>query len=154
DALVTVDGRPAGFTPTVIANVPIGWRKVRVSLRGYEPVDLDVHVDADRQAAPPEIKLEPIREVTAVSRYQQAVSDAPSSLTIIANEELRAFGYPTIADALRGVRGFSISNDRNYSSAGVRGLGQPEDYGNRLLVLSDGQSLNDNIDYSSAIGND
>src|SRR6185295_18847135 len=39
-----------------------------------------------------------------------------------------------------------------YPSAAVRGLGQPEDYGNRLLVLSDGQSLNDNIDNASSIG--
>ena len=35
----------------------------------------------------------------------------------------------------------------------MRGIGQPEDYGNRLLVLADGASLNDNIDNASAIGN-
>jgi outer membrane receptor for ferrienterochelin and colicins len=92
--------------------------------------------------------------VTAVSRYDEAIDDAPSSVSVISGAELRAFGYPTIADALRGVRGFAISNDRAYPSASVRGLGQPEDYGNRLLVLSDGQSLNDNINNSSTIGSD
>ena len=36
----------------------------------------------------------------------------------------------------------------------VRGLGQPGDYGNRVLILSDGASLNDNLLDSSYIGSD
>jgi outer membrane receptor protein involved in Fe transport len=151
-ALVTVDGKPSGFTPTVIQNVAAGRRHVRVSFRGAKPVDMDVDVVPGRQAAPPEVKLTPLREVEAVSRYKESIDDAPSSVSIISREEILAFGYPTIASALQGVRGFSISNDRAYVSASVRGLGQPDDYGNRLLVLSDGQSLNDNIDNASAIG--
>src|SRR5262249_40984774 len=51
-------------------------------------------------------------------------------------------------------RGVSISNDRAYVSIGIRGLGQPNDYGNRLLVLSDGASLNDAILASSYVGSD
>jgi outer membrane receptor protein involved in Fe transport len=152
-ALVTVDGKPSGFTPTVIPAVAAGRRKVRVTLRGHAPVEIEVEVLPNRQAQPDEIKLVPLREVIAVSRYKETLDDAPSSVSIISGEEIRAFGYPTIADALHGVRGFTISNDRAYASAGVRGLGQPEDYGNRLLVLADGQSLNDNIDNGSAIGN-
>src|SRR6185369_16450932 len=69
-------------------------------------------------------------------------------------QELRAFGYPTIAESLKGLRGVSISNDRVYASAGIRGIGLPNDYGNRLLVLSDGQALNDNLLNSSYIGSD
>ena len=38
--------------------------------------------------------------------------------------------------------GGGVSNDGAYYSAGIRGLGEPNDYGNRLLVLSDGASLN------------
>ena len=34
-------------------------------------------------------------------------------------------GYPTLADALHGVRGFTISYDRAYASASVRGIGLP-----------------------------
>lgn len=153
-ALITVDGQPAGFTPSVIQNVPVGRRHVHVALHGHLPADLEVEVQADRQAQPAPVRLEPVHEVEAVSRYKEDVDDAPSSVTVISGEELRAFAYPTIAEALRGVRGFTISNDRAYPSASVRGLGQPEDYGNRLLVLSDGQSLNDDIDGSSHIGSD
>jgi outer membrane receptor protein involved in Fe transport len=152
-ALVTVDGKAAGFTPVVIPNVPAGRRKVRVSLRGYAPVEIEVDVAPGRQAQPDEIQLVPLREVTAVSRYQETIEDAPSSVTIISREEIEAFGYPTIASALEGVRGFTLSYDRAYASASVRGIGQPEDYGNRLLVLADGASLNDDIDNASAIGN-
>ena len=151
-ALIKVDGQPAGFTPGVIQNVPVGRRKIDVSLHGYVPAHLLVDVQADKQAQPPLVTLPPVHEVTAASRYSEDIDDAPGSVTIISGEEIRAFGYPTIADALRGVRGFTISDDRAYPSASVRGLGQPEDYGNRLLVLADGQSLNDNIDNASHIG--
>ena len=151
-AVVQVDGKPVGFTPVVIEGVAAGKRHVRVEKHDFEPANLDVEVEPDKQARPPEVQLTPRREVIAVSRYRESLDDAPSSVTILSGDEIRAFGYPTIADALRGVRGFAVGTDRAYASAGVRGLGQPDDYGNRLLVLSDGQSLNDNVANSSAIG--
>ncbi|MFO0755244.1 MAG: TonB-dependent receptor [Byssovorax sp.] len=153
-ALVTVDGKAAGFTPVVIPAVPAGKRRVEVSLRGHTTVKIDADVQAGRQLPLENLDLKPLREVTAVSRYAEKVDDAPSSVSIVDAQELRAFGYPTIAEALRGLRGVTISNDRVYASAGIRGLGQPNDYGNRLLVLSDGQALNDNLLNSSYIGSD
>jgi outer membrane receptor protein involved in Fe transport len=153
-AKVEIDGRPMGFTPTVIQNVPVGRRRVRVSLRGFEPVEREVTVAADEQAALTGIELSPIRQVAAVSRMSEDADEAPSSLTIIDGREIRAFGYPTIAEALRGVRGVSLNDDRAYVSAGIRGIGDPNDYGNRLLVLSDGLSLNDNLLNSSYLGTD
>lgn len=153
-ALITVDGRPMGFTPAVLREVPAGRRRLRVALRGYAPVEIPVEVRAGEQAEAPPITLEPLREVTAVSRTAERIDDAPSSVTILDGRELRAFGYPTVMEALRGVRGVALSNDRAYGSASIRGLGQPNDYGNRLLVLSDGQALNDNLLNSAYIGSD
>jgi outer membrane receptor for ferrienterochelin and colicins len=153
-ALVTVDGKPAGFTPTVIQGVSAGRRKVVVSLRGYAPFETSAEVKVGQQASLENLELKPLREVTAVSRYAEKIDDAPSSVSIIDAQELRAFGYPTIAESLRGLRGVTLSNDRVYASAGIRALGQPNDYGNRLLVLSDGQALNDNLLNSSYIGSD
>jgi outer membrane receptor protein involved in Fe transport len=95
-----------------------------------------------------------VREVQAVSRVTEDIDLAPSSLSIIDGRELRAFGYPTIASALRGVRGVYVSNDRTYESAGIRGIGEPNDYGNRLLVLQDGLGTNDDLLNSSYIGTD
>ena len=153
-AAVYVDGVYRGTTPSVIANVSVGSRHVKISLHGYATIERDVDVAANKQTELLDLKLEPLHEVQAVSRVTEKVEDAPSSLTIIDGRELRAFGYPTIAESLRGVRGFYLSNDRAYWSAGVRGIGEPNDYGNRLLVLSDGASLNDDLVNSSYIGSD
>lgn len=154
DALVEIDGRPSGFTPSVIQNVAVGSRKVRVSLRGFTPIEREIEVKSNQESQLLDLRLTPLRQVSAVSRYAEAIEDAPSSVTIIDGQELRAFGYPTIGESLRGIRGFSLSNDRAYVSAGIRGLGEPNDYGNRLLVLNDGASLNDNLLNSSYIGSD
>jgi outer membrane receptor for ferrienterochelin and colicins len=154
EALVEVDGRPMGFTPAVLQNVAVGKRRVRVSLRGYTAIERDVEVKTGEQSQLIDLSLTPLREVAAASRFAESIEDAPSSVSIIDGQELRAFGYPTIAESLRGIRGFYLSNDHSYASAGIRGLGEPNDYGNRLLVLSDGQSLNDNLLNSSYIGSD
>jgi outer membrane receptor protein involved in Fe transport len=154
DALVEVDGGPEGFTPAVIPNVPVGQRRVRVSLRGYQPVTRTVDVQQGQQTLIDDIRLVPLREVSAASRTTQNVEDAPASVTIISSQELEAFNYPTIYEALRGVRGFALTFDSIYGNAAVRGLGQPNDYNNRMLLLSDGATLNENILYSPFIGYD
>jgi outer membrane receptor for ferrienterochelin and colicins len=154
DALVTVDGKSMGFTPAVLQNVPVGKRRVQVQLRGFATFDTTVDVRPSQQADLGDIVLQPAREVAAVSRQTETIDDAPSSVTIIDRREIAAFGYPTIAEALRGVRGLTLSTDHAYSAVSIRGVGQPADYGNRLLVLADGQSMNDNILSSSYIGSD
>ncbi|WP_437783638.1 TonB-dependent receptor domain-containing protein [Sorangium sp. So ce1097] len=154
DALVEIDGRPMGFTPSVIQGVPVGRRRVRVSLRGFAPVERTIEVTAGQQAELRDLAMEPLREVTSASRVLERVEDAPASVSVIDQQELRAFGYPTIAEALRGTRGVYLSNDHVVYSAGIRGLGEPLDYGNRLLVLSDGHSTNDNTLNASFVGSD
>ncbi|KYF65571.1 TonB-dependent receptor domain-containing protein [Sorangium cellulosum] len=154
NALVEIDGRPMGFTPSVIQGVPVGRRRVRVSLRGFAPVERTLEVTAGQQAELRDLTMEPLREVSSASRVLERMEDAPASVSVIDQEELRAFGYPTIAEALRGTRGVYLSNDHVVYSAGIRGLGEPLDYGNRLLVLSDGHSTNDNTLNASFVGSD
>jgi len=154
DAIVEIDGKASGFTPAVIQNVAVGKRKVLVTLRGYAPIEREIEVKANQQARLLDIKLVPLRQVAAASRFTESIEDAPSSVTIIDGQEIRAFGYPTLWEALRGIRGVSLSNDRTYQSAAIRGLGEPNDYGNRMLVLSDGAVLNDNLLNSTFIGTD
>lgn len=154
DAIVEVDGKSVGFTPAVIQNVAVGDRKVRVTLRGYTAVERQIAVKANQQTQLLDLKLVPLRQVAAASRFTENIEDAPSSVTIIDGQELRAFGYPTIAEALRGTRGIALSYDRVYASAAIRGLGDPRDYNNRLLVLQDGTVMNDNILAASFIGSD
>ncbi|MFT3699793.1 MAG: TonB-dependent receptor [Kofleriaceae bacterium] len=147
NALVEIDGEPRGFTPTVIANVPIGKRKVRISLSGYEPVERDVEVKASAQTDVRDVPLATLRQVSAASRETESIEDAPASVSIITAQELEAFAYPTVLEALRGTRGVSPTFDSIYGNITVRGLGQPNDYTNRLLVLSDGMTLNENVLY-------
>ncbi|WP_437967609.1 TonB-dependent receptor [Sorangium sp. So ce260] len=141
DALVEVDGKPMGFTPAVL-NVQSGQRRVRVSLRGFRPVEQVANVVASQQTRI-DISLRQLEEVEAASRSTEAVEDAPGSVTIIPGQELRAMGYPTVAEALRGVRGVYTTYDGAYTFAGIRGINLPGDFGNRMLTLLNGHSMND-----------
>ena len=152
DALVEVDGRAMGFTPAVL-NVPVGARRVRISMPGFRPIEREVTVRHDGQERV-DVALTRYEEVSAASRAAESVEDAPSSVSIISSQELRAMGYPTIAEALRGVRGVFLSDDRSYDAVGFRGFGRPGDYGNRVLVLVDGHPTNDDWVNSSYVGYD
>lgn len=76
--------------------------------------------------------------ISTASKYNQTMNEAPASVTIITSEDIERYGYRTLEDVFAGVRGFYISNDRNYSYVGVRGFGRPTDYNNRILLLIDG----------------
>jgi len=93
-----------------------------------------------------------IDSVSGVSGFKQKVTEAPASVTIITAEEIQRYGYRTLADILRNVRGFYVSSDRNYSYLGVRGYGLPGDYNSRITLLIDGHRLNDNIFDAALIG--
>src|ERR1700720_4037648 len=86
-----------------------------------------------------------IDSVYGASGFKQKVTEAPASVTIITSEEIQMYGYRTVADILRNVRGFYVTYDRNYSYLGVRGYGPSGDYNSRIAVLVDGHRLNDNI---------
>jgi outer membrane receptor for ferrienterochelin and colicins len=86
-----------------------------------------------------------VESVYAASRHQQKVTEAPASITVITSDEIQKYGYRTLAEALRSVRGIFVTYDRNYSYLGVRGFNRPGDYGSRILLLIDGHRVNDNI---------
>lgn len=151
-ALIEADGQSKGFTPAILT-LPVGEHRLRISMRGFRPIERRVVVLADHQVKVDEV-LTQAEEVVAASRVSEAVEDAPSSVTIIPREELVAFGYPTIVEAVRGVRGMYVWNDHSYAAVGVRGLGRPESYTNRELVLLDGHPTNDNWIGSAYVGYD
>lgn len=97
------------------------------------------------------ILFQDIPSVYAASKYEQNVSDAPASVTIITAEDIKRYGHRTLADILRSVRGFYVTNDRNYQYTGVRGFGRPGDYNTRILVLVDGHRNNDSAYHSATI---
>jgi iron complex outermembrane receptor protein len=91
-------------------------------------------------------------EVYTASRHLQSVEEAPASVTLITAKDIQEHGYRTLAAILQTVRGFFVTNDRNYSSLGVRGFLRPGDYNTRVLLLVDGHRLNDNLYDQAMIG--
>ncbi len=99
------------------------------------------------------MRVEVLR-VFGVSERLQPVTEAPSSVTIVTASEISRFGYRTLADILRGVRGFYVTDDRNYSYIGVRGFSSPGDYSTKVLLLVNGHRVNDDVYDMAAIGAD
>ncbi len=90
--------------------------------------------------------------VYGASERAQPVTEAPASVSFITAEEIERYGYRTLADILRGVRGLYVTNDRNFSFLGARGFGKPGDYNSRILLLVNGHRVNDNVFGQAEIG--
>lgn len=95
-----------------------------------------------------------VHSVYGASKYEQRVTQAPASISIVTAEDIRRFGYTSLAEVLRSVRGLYVTNDRNYTYLGVRGFLRPGDYTTRVLLLVDGHRLNDNVYDSGSVGSE
>ena len=95
-----------------------------------------------------------IEVVSTASKFPQSIREAPASITVVTAEEIRRFGYRTLAEALKSVRGFYTTYDRNYTYVGMRGFARPGDYNTRILLLVDGHKLNDGIYDMAPVGTD
>ncbi|WP_374582135.1 TonB-dependent receptor plug domain-containing protein [Pseudoduganella sp.] len=91
-------------------------------------------------------------EVYSASRFNQKASQAPSNVTILTSDDIRAYGWRTLADALRSIRGLYTSNDRSYSYLGARGFLRPGDLNTRFLLQIDGTRLNDPVFDQAQVG--
>ena len=96
----------------------------------------------------------PVDSVEGAARHTQRLTEAPASVTVVTATDIETFGWRTLADVLKSVRGFHVTYDRNYSYVGVRAFGRPTDYNNRVLVMVDGRKLNDSIYDAALIGTD
>ena len=123
--LLATEPTPSG-SPTIVSNV------MDLSLDQL----LDVNVD----------------KVYGASKYEQKVSHAPSSVSLVMRDEIQKQNYRTLADVLRGVNGVYVSDDRNYSYIGMRGFNRPGDYNSRVLMLVDGHRINDNVYGQALVG--
>ena len=152
-ALVEIDGHEVGFTPLVSVQ-PVGVHKVRVTMPDMRPVEREVSVEKDAHAwVQADLRFAGAK-TTAASKTETSVDEAPASVTVISRAELRAFGYTSLPEALRGVRGLFFSNDRSYEFIGVRGFSPPGDFNTRVLILYDGHPVNDIFAAQSYLGRD
>ena len=154
-ARVRVDGREAGTAPLSLT-LPEGEhtlevendevRPVRQVVRVVRDQELPVHVDLRYQPPAVQAATRSLRPVD--------VDQVPASTTVLSQEELRAFGYTTLAEALAGVSGFFLTDDRRYTSAGLRGLAPPGDLSSRVRVLWDGHPVHDGVTGRGPLGRD
>jgi outer membrane receptor for ferrienterochelin and colicins len=91
-------------------------------------------------------------QVFGASERLQPSIEAPASVSFITAQEIQRYGYRTLADILRSVRGMYVTNDRNFSWVGIRGFGKPGDYNSRILLLINGHRVNDNVFGQAEIG--
>ncbi len=111
------------------------------------PVSTDRNADAFSM-------LQEEQTVTGATKRPQPLSETPSEVTVIPASEIHAMGYHTLAEALRWVRGLYVTDDRNYSYLGIRGLQRPGDYNNKVLLAIDGHTLNGNTFGDAALGDE
>ena len=78
--------------------------------------------------------------VLSASRLNQPIDEAPSAMTVIDREMIRASGYRNIADIFRLVPGFYVSYFNGHQPV-VSYHGMSDQYSRRMQVLIDGRSV-------------
>ena len=106
--------------------------------------------DADLTTLPLEQLIS--MEVYSASRFNQKATQAPSNVTVLTSADIRAYGWRTLADALRSIRGLYTSNDRSYSYLGARGFLRSGDLNTRFLLQIDGTRINDPVFDQALLG--
>ena len=89
--------------------------------------------------------------VVSASKFEQKATEAPSSVTVITSDDIKHYGYRTLADILASVPGFYVSYDRNYDFLGARGVNLG-DYNSRILLLVNGHRVNNDLNDGAYIG--
>ncbi len=90
--------------------------------------------------------------VSTAATYEQRQIDAPAFVTIVTKEDIRRFGYRTLEEVIQAQVGFYSANDRQFTEIGFRGVGRTGNYNNKLLLLVDGHSINDDFTGGARVG--
>jgi len=88
------------------------------------------------QSAEPDPRTLDTVVVTATG-FEQAIQDAPASITIISREALEKRAYPDISEALRDVPGIMVTGGAGFAEVSIRGM-DPQ----YTLFLIDGRRQN------------
>jgi outer membrane receptor for ferrienterochelin and colicins len=92
--------------------------------------------------------------ISTAAKYEQKVSEAPASVSVITAEEIERFGFRTLDELLTSVCGIYSRYDRDYSYIGLRGFDLPSSYNNKMVLLLNGNTMNEGYYGSAALGTD
>ncbi len=93
-------------------------------------------------------------KVVGASKYEQKQTEVAAAVSIITRDEIRAFGWRTLDQALATLPGVYTSYDRQSSHLGTRGFSVPGDLNTRILVTINGNRVNDLIFDTGPTGRD
>jgi iron complex outermembrane receptor protein len=79
-------------------------------------------------------------EVTSVSKSAEPLADAPASIFVISNDDIRRAGVRTLSEALRLAPNLQVARTSANSYA-ISARGFNNSIGNKLLVLIDGRTV-------------
>lgn len=100
------------------------------------------------------LSLEQLLEVTIIgaSKYEQKQSEVAAAVSVITRQEIKSFGWNTLAEALASLPGILTSYDRQYTYLGTRGFGLPGDLTARVLITINGNRVNDPVYDGGPVG--
>ena len=93
-------------------------------------------------------------EIAGAARFAQPLSEAPATGSVILAEDIRRYGFTTLAGALQSLNGVHVTSERDYGYIGIRGIARPGDYNTRMLLMTDGVRRNDPLYDTAPIGHD
>ena len=134
----------------VIAFVLLGYAPLQAeapSEPSFTPADMDTLRDMSL------LQLMIVHVVTSASKYPQTSLEAPASVDVITDEDIKRHGYRNVAEALSSLPGVYLMTDDNlYYFIGIRGYSRPGDYSTRIAVLVDGHRSNKDTNGGMALG--
>lgn len=93
-------------------------------------------------------------EFVPASRIARQISDAPSAVSIVTAQDIHDYGYRTLADILKSMRGLFVTTSKDYDFLGGRGFGAPGVYAGRIMLMIDGYVTNEGFYNQIFLGED
>jgi iron complex outermembrane receptor protein len=149
EPIVTPRAKPLGVIAAVLG---LAVAAAILGLTSFPAGAADDGQPSGLEAGVDQILFQEIQTVVGASKYEQKTTEAPSYISIVTADEIKRFGYRTLAEIVGSVAGFYANYDRSYNYVGIRGFSLPGDYNTRVLVMLNGHRLNENIYDSTGFG--
>jgi outer membrane cobalamin receptor len=128
----STNGRPESLSPSLLSKLAL-CAALAAAMPARATTDLT------------RVDLEQLLQLTVVSaaKYEQKQGEVAAAASIITRQEIQAFGWRTLGQALATLPGIHLTDDRQYTYLGTRGFGLPGDFNTRVLLTIDGNRVND-----------